>query len=94
MGLKNEEGEIIKALNIDIVKLIIYLWEQSKLIVNLLLTPNANDVKENLVLLISNNFYENILSLNNIEDNLLYILTLLLQDEIDNLEDENDTLIF
>ena len=90
IDLKNEEGEILKELNIYIVKLMTYLWEQPKLVANLLLTADKNDIKENLAPLISNNFYENILSPNYIEDNLLYVLTLLLQDEINKLNDENN----
>ena len=67
-----------------------YLWEQPKLIANLLSIADKNDIKEYLAPLISNNFYENILSQNYIEDNLLYVITLLLKEEIDNLKDIND----
>ena len=37
-----------------------------------------------------NNFYENILSNNNLENNLMYVLTLLIKNEISNLNDIND----
>ena len=55
IDLKNEEGEILKELNIYIIKLMTYLWEQPKLVANLLLTADKNDIKENLAPLISNN---------------------------------------
>ena len=90
IDLKNEEGELLKELNVYIVKLMTYLWDQPKLIANLLLSAKKNDIKENLAPLIANNFYENILSSDYIEDNLLYILSLLLQKEIDDLNSEND----
>ena len=88
--LKNEEGEILKELNIYVAKLMTYLWEDPKLVVNLLSTGEKNDVRENLAPLIVNNFYENILSSNYIEDNLLYVFTLLLKQEINKLKDIND----
>ena len=90
IDLKNEEGELLKELNVYIVKLMTYLWDQPKLIANLLLSAEKNDLKENLAPLIANNFYENILSSDYIEDNLLYILSLLLQKEINDLNNEND----
>ena len=90
IDLKNEEGELLKELNVYIVKLMTYLWDQPKLIANLLLSAEKNDIKENLAPLIANNFYENILSSDYIEDNLLYVLSLLLQDEINDLNNEND----
>ena len=94
IDLKYEEGEILKELNIYVAKLMTYLWNEPKLVVNLLNTADKNDIKENLAPLITNNFYENILSSNYIEDNLLYVMTLLLQEEINNLKDENDYLYF
>ena len=90
IDLKNEEGELLKELNIYIVKLMTYLWEQPKLVANLLLSADKKDIKENLAPLISNNFFENILSSNYIEDNLLYVLSLLLQKEINDLDSEKD----
>ena len=90
IDLKNEEGELLKELNVYIVKLMTYLWDQPKLIANLLLSAEKNDIKENLAPLIANNFYENILSSDYIEDNLLYVLSLLLQNEINDLNNEND----
>ena len=94
IDIKNEEGEILKELNIYVVKLMTYLWEQPKLIAKIISTADKTDIKEYLAPLIANNFYENILSPNYIEDNLLYVLTLLLQEEINNLKNINDYSIF
>jgi hypothetical protein len=57
IDLKDEEGEILKELNIYVVKLMTYLWEQPKLVANLLSTADKNDLKENLAPLIANNFF-------------------------------------
>ena len=94
IDLKNEEGEILKELNIYVVKLMTYLWEQPKLVANLLSNADKNDLKDNLAPLIANNFFENILSQNYIEDNLLYVLTLLLQKEINNMSNINEHINF
>ena len=94
IDLKYEEGEILKELNLYIVKFMTYLWEDPKLVVNLLLSADKSDIRENLALLISNNFYENILSPNYIEDHLLYVLASLLKEEIDNIKDINDSSSF
>ena len=71
-----------------------YLWEDPKLVVDLLSSADKSDIRENLALLISSNFYENILSPNYIEDHLLYVLGSLLKKEIDNIKDVNDSSSF
>ena len=61
-----------------------YLWENPKVVSKLLIYSKKEDLKQNIVPLIVNNFYENILSSNYIEDHLLYVISLVLKDEIDN----------
>ena len=73
-----------------IPKLMEFLWEQPKVVAKLLSNSNYNDVKKNLAPFIVNNFYENILSSVYIEDNLMYIISLLLVDEIKGLEKIED----
>ena len=51
---------------------------------------DKEDLRENLSSFIVNNFYDNILSFSYMEENLLYLLTLLLKDEIDQIENVND----
>ena len=71
-----------------------YLWENPKFLANLISHSDINDIKENLSYLIVNNFYENILSSNCIEDNLMYIFALLLKQEISNLSSSENPEIF
>ena len=71
-----------------------YLWEDPKLVAYLLSSADKSDIRENLALLISSNFYDNILSPNYIDDHLLYVLGLLLKEEIDNIKDINDSSSF
>ena len=73
-----------------IPKLFEYLWENPKLVSEVIMNCDINDIKETLSYLFMNNFYENILSNNNIENNLMYVLTLLIKDEINNLNNIND----
>ena len=72
-------------LNAYIPNFISYLWKEPKIFSKLLLNANTKDMKENLSNFICNNFYENILSPNYIEHNLLYLITLLLNEEINNI---------
>ena len=65
------------------------LWEKPKIVSELLLNSNSKDVKENLAPFIVNNFYENILSSFYIDDNLMYLITLLIQKDINSLNDVN-----
>ena len=73
-----------------IPKLFEYLWENPKLVSEVIMNCDINDIKETLSYLFMNNFYENILSNNNIENNLMYVLTLLIKDEINNLNNISD----
>ena len=67
-----------------------YLWEDPKTISKLLINSNIEDVKKNLAPLFVNNFYENILSSQYIEDNLMYLISLLLMEEIKGIEKPED----
>ena len=55
----------------------------------MLMNSNPPDIIKTLIPLISNNFYENILSSKSIQNNLLYILALLLKNEINNFNEYN-----
>ena len=75
----------MRDLNTYIPKLLNYLWDQPKLIASILENSDIGDVKKNLGSFFANNFYENIISSYYIEDNLMYVLTLLIKSEINNL---------
>ena len=93
--LVEEQGEVLRDLNTYLPKLMNYLWEQPQIVADVIKNCDFNDLKEYLAPLIANNFYENILSSYYIEDNLMYVLTLLLEDEINclaNISQDNDFL--
>ena len=73
-------------LNKFITNILKYLWEEPKILAELLSKANKDDVKFYLAPLICNNFYQNILSSNNIEDPLIYVIYLLLKKEVDKIE--------
>ena len=75
--------EYFSDLNRYVSNLLKYLWEEPKIIADLLINADKKDVKNYLAPWICNNFYQNILSPNYIEDPLIYIIYLLLKNEID-----------
>lgn len=85
-----EELLKLKGLNIYINSLMQQLWEQPKLVYLILSNANIKDMKNNLAYFICNNFYENILNPNYLEDNLLFVISLLLKKEINNLNKIKD----
>ena len=71
-----------------------FLWEVPELTADIINNCDINDVKDTLANLFVNNFYQNILSNNYIENNLLYLLTLLIKYEIENIEEIDEFEIF
>ena len=70
-------------------KLLKTIWNHPELVYKILINTDLEMVKENVAPFIVNNFYCNHLSGNYIENNLLYIFTLMLKDEINKLENIN-----
>ena len=68
-----------------------YLWGNPKLVADIIKNCDIKDIKASLANLFINNFYKNILSNNYVENNLLYVLTILIKDEIDNLKNLDDS---
>ena len=66
-----------------------FLWQDPKVVSKLLINSNIEDVKKNLAPFFVNNFYENILSSVYMEDNLMYLISLLLIEETKGLRKEN-----
>ena len=89
MELCQNEGDILRDLNTYIPNLMNRLWEQPKLVVSVIQHAQINDLKNHLAPFFANNFYENILSSYYIEDNLMYVLSLLIKSEIDSLTNIN-----
>ena len=88
--LVKDNKDYLKTLYLYIPKMLTYLWENPKIIAKLLLNSNNSDIQTYLAPLICNNFYENILSSNFIEEPLIYVIYILLEDEINKLKDVND----
>ena len=94
--LVDEQKNLLKDLNEYLINIMKNLWKQPKIVVSILKKADPdNELKNYLAPLFVNNFYENILSSYYIEDNLMYVLTLLLKDEINNLNsiDNKDTFL-
>ena len=89
--LVEDQIEYLRDLNTYLPKFMIYLWEQPKIVSFIINHSDINELKEHLAPFFANNFYENILSPYYIEDNLMYVLTLLLQEEINNLNNINQS---
>ena len=92
--LVEDQGELLRDLNTYLPKLMNYLWEQPKIVAAVIKNSDIANLKEYLAPFLANNFYENILSSYYIEDNLMYVLTILLEDEINNLTNINQESIF
>ena len=89
---KNEDQcKFFKELNTYIPKLLFFLWNKPKIVSEILYNSENKPVQEHLAPLIVNNFFENIISSNYIEDNLMYVIALLLKKEIDSLETADDS---
>ena len=85
---ENDEN-ISHDLKIFILILMNKLWENPKLVALIIENTDIKILREHLAQFFVHNFYENIFSFDCIEDNLLYVLTLLMQSEIKNLNDIN-----
>jgi len=84
--LEENNYDYLSDINTFVTNILKYLWEEPKILANLLMKADVNDVKEYLAPLICNNFYQNILSSNYIEDPLIYIIYLMLKNEIDSIK--------
>ena len=73
----------------NINELMIYLWEHPEYVFRIIKYSDKEELKNYLAPLFVNNFYENIVSSYYMENNLIYIITLLLQDEINGLTNRN-----
>ena len=92
--LMENNSEHLRDLNNYIPKLLTYLWEDPILMSNFLINSDINDLKGTIAYFITNNFYENILSFNYLQDNLMYVLSILCKKEISELESTNDFIKF
>ena len=86
MAEQDDQTKFFGQLYLYIYPFLKKLWDNPKLSADILLAADKNEVKTHLANFITNNFYENCLSSNGKEDQLLYIITLLLKVEVNNLQ--------
>ena len=85
-----EDKSVLGNLNNYVPNFFKYLWENPKLVADILMNAEIQDVKEHLAPFISNYFYENILSPNYIQDYLMYVMCILLKDEVNKIQTLSD----
>ena len=70
------------------------LWENPEIVALILMNSLPQEINKTLIRFFGNNFYENIISSKYIQNNLMYIITLLLKNEINNFENEENPMKF
>ena len=88
---QDKQNKILGNINIYIPDFMRQLWDSPKSIATILLKADKNDIKKNLAHFITHNLYDNISSLKRKDDQLLYIITLLLKEEIKSLKNINNS---
>ena len=88
---QDKQNKILGNINIYIPEFMHQLWNSPKSIATILLKANKNDIKKYLAHFITHNLYDNISSLNHKDEQLLYIITLLLKEEIKSLKNINNS---
>ena len=92
--LEENPNDYLKDLSNYIPNLLNHLWENPQLVAIILNNSNIQDIKDHLASFIVNNFYENILLSNSVENNLMYVFALMLKEEINNLKNVNEPELF
>ena len=77
--------ELLEDLKYYFPNFLFFLWDKPNLMAQILQKAELDDVQNYLAPFIANNFYENVLSSSYIEENLMFVLTILLRDEINSL---------
>ena len=80
--------------NLFMPQFFVLLWENPEIVAHILMDSNPKEIITTLIPLIGNNFYENILSSKYLQNVLIYIIGLLLKNEIKKLNNENNPEIF
>ena len=88
--LNADQGKAFGYLKVFIQNILDYLWNDPELMFFIISKCDIEDIRDYLSSFIVTNFYDNILSSSYMEVNLLYLLALLLKDEVNKLNDVND----
>ena len=92
---QNEQNNYLGKISIYVPFFMKSLWENPKSMATIISTADLEDIEENLAHFVVHYFYENYFSSNGREDQLLYIISLLLKEEINNLQgDETNPFLF
>ena len=91
---KEELNAILGNFTLYIPKLMDELWKSPKSVATILLNTEKIDLRNYLAHFIVHDFYYNISTLNYKEDQLIYIITILLKNEINSLNDINSPFIY
>ena len=85
--LNTDQGRLFGYIKVFIHNILEQIWISPEIMFEILINSDLKDIKNNFAPLIINFFYDNILSSFYMENNLLYLLTLLLENEISKLND-------
>ena len=88
---KEKQEEILGNFSMYIPKLMDELWKSPKSIATILLNSEKKDIRQYLAHFIVHNLYYNLSPLNYKEDQIMYIITLLLKNKINSLKDINSS---
>ena len=86
---QDEQNKILGNMNHYIPIFLRKLWENPKSIATILLKTDKNEIRQHLANFVTHNLYDNISSLNHKDDQLIYIIALLLKEEINSLKSIN-----
>ena len=86
-----EKSKLLGAINIYAPEFFQEIWNNPKSIATVLLKADKKDLKNYLAHFIVHSLYDNISSLNHRDDQLIYIITLLLKEEINSLTTVDNT---
>ena len=88
---QEQHNKILGNINIYVPEFMHQLWKNPKSIATILLKADKTDIKKNLAHFIVHNLYDNISSLYHKDEQLIYIITLLLKEEIKSLNNINNS---
>ena len=84
---QSKQNKILENINTYIPDFIRELWEKPKSVATIILNCDQANMKDNLAHFIVHNLYDNISSLNHKDEQLIYIISILLKEEINSLDD-------
>ena len=90
---REEQNKILGNMNNYIPFFLRQLWEKPKSIATILLKSERNEIKKHLASFVTHNLYDNISSLNHKDEQLIYIITLLLKEELKSLNKINNSFL-